>query len=140
MYSKSYFAFVAVILLASCATQPIAPEKASTVASSHVQTKHLMIHRPGTCQVTVIRDVGLSGNGVAAELFVDKTAVAMFKPGEKLTLWLTTGVHTFGLLPKFNLFGATSLREFNYEIKESRPNAIRIGVGEDGPIFVPTSY
>lgn len=137
---KIFLAMMTVALLAACATQPIALEKASAVASNHVVAKHLTSPRPGTCELIVVRDVGLSGSGVAAQLFVDKSAVATVKPGEKLTLWLTPGVHTFGLLPKFNLFGATALREFDYEIKQTRRNSIRIGVGEDGPIFVPTSY
>jgi hypothetical protein len=134
------FALTTGAVLTGCATQPIAPEKASAVAPTHVTAKHLAVRRPGTCELLVVRDVGLSGSGVAAELFVDKSAVATLKPGEKLTLWLTPGVHNFGVLPKFNLFGMTAPREFDYEIKETRRNSIRIGVAEDGPIFVPTSY
>jgi hypothetical protein len=128
------------VLFTSCATQPIPTEQATAVASSHVMARELLTHRPGTSELTVQRDVGLSGSGVAAVLYVDKRPVATLKPGEILRLWITPGVHTFGVFPKFNLFGATALREFDYEIKDTRRNSIRIGVGQDGPIFIPTSY
>jgi hypothetical protein len=110
------------------------------VALQHIMSRGFAVQQPGTCKLTVVRDPGFLGGGVAAVLYIDKRAVATLKPGEILTLWLTPGNHTFGLLPKFNLLGGTKLREFDYEIKDTRHNSIRIGIGEDGPVFVPTSY
>ncbi len=95
-----YFAVSAVFLaLAGCSTNPIAYSKARPVPPDRILDGYRAISTmtAKTAQVSIVRDSGVMGSAVSAELSVNDIAIAKFRAGERLVVYLQPGTYTFGV-------------------------------------------
>jgi hypothetical protein len=95
-----YFAVSAVLLVfAGCSTNPIAYSKARPVPPDRILDGYRAISTmtAKTAQVSIVRDSGVMGSAISAELSVNDIAIAKFRAGERLVVYLQPGTYTFGV-------------------------------------------
>ena len=77
------------LLLAACSTSPITSSGAKP--PTQMLAPELLAPRPGTGEVTILRDQGLTGSGCLHQVKVDGRHVATLDNGEGVTLHLPAG-------------------------------------------------
>lgn len=91
---KKAIPFLAILLLAGCATSQVAPENAKLAPKDRVtayQTKFA-----DSAMVTITRDSGFVGGGCLATVFIDGAPVARLNAGEKAVFYIQPGQHILG--------------------------------------------
>lgn len=83
------------VLLAGCATSPIAVNQAKPVPPERV----FAFQDPAAVTATIVRDAGLSGHGCGINVTVDGTRAAFIGAGEKVALHVTVGNHLLAVQP-----------------------------------------
>jgi len=94
------FAAVAVLLaVAGCSTNPIAYSKAKPVPPDRILDGYQAVSAmtAKTAQVSIVRDAGIMGSAISAELSINDIAIAKFRAGERLVVYLQPGTYTFGV-------------------------------------------
>ncbi len=95
-----FFAVVAVLVaVAGCSTNPIAYSNAKPVPPDRILDGYQAVSAmtAKTAQVSIVRDSGIMGSGVSAELSINDIAIAKFRAGERLVVYLQPGTYTFGV-------------------------------------------
>ena len=133
-------AFVAVVLLSACATQPTALSAAKRIPTNRVFDASLVTPAPGKSEVRFIRDVGMMGAGVKAVISIEGKEIAALGTGEVFSIYLPPKVYTFSMLQRPNLFGYEVPRDIEVDVKAGRTTKIRVGFSESGPVFTPISF
>jgi len=94
------FAAAAVLLaVAGCSTNPIAYSKARPVPPDRILDgyKAVSTMTAKTAQVSIVRDSGIMGSAVSAELSINGIAISKFRTGERLVVYLQPGTYEFGV-------------------------------------------
>lgn len=84
-----YLPFLAAVLLAGCSTTPTTQDAAR--APTEIQAPDLLQPAPGSGEVVILRDRGITGSGCLHHLKVDGRPVAILDNGEGVTLHLPAG-------------------------------------------------
>lgn len=93
---------VIVTAISGCATKGISASDAVPVGAEGQVVTEMFALGAGKERVTVIRDIGFTGKGCAAEVLIDGTHVASLRAGEKADLYLAIGRHILGARPGGN--------------------------------------
>lgn len=88
-------AALACCLLAACSTTPISREEAAPPTA--VLVPELLTAAPGTGEVVILRDSGISGSGCLHQIKVDGRHVATLDNAEGVTLHLPAGQHVLSV-------------------------------------------
>lgn len=86
---------LACLLLAACSTSPITSSEAQP--PTEMLAPELLTPAPGTGEVVILRDKGLSGSGCLHQVSINGRHVATLDNHEGVTLHLPAGQHVIGI-------------------------------------------
>lgn len=127
------------LLLAGCATRPMATSEASPVPDDRLVSTAFQRPSAGTGQLLVKRDGGLMGSACSTRIFVDGDPVADIRQGEKLQLYVPIGEHIVSAWP--NGICGGGMTEVQAKVQADRPVRFRVGYGSNGDFSMsPTAF
>jgi len=130
---------IATALLAGCATTPTPTGLARDVPLSRVFEVSQLKPFPGSGQVIVKRDEGLSASACNSQIFVNGRLLAEISPGEKVVFYLPDGEHMLGAMAKGICIGG--LVEARIRVQPKRSLIYRVSYGSSGEFSLqPTAF
>lgn len=123
-YRTGTAVFLALILMAGCATTAISPKAAKHVPAERIYLAE-KLPAEGNVRVIFVRDTGFSGSGVYQHVFIDGNKAASLNPGEKVELIVSPGEHILGVVPT-DAFGTHALNTIDQDLKSGRMYYYRI--------------
>lgn len=127
------------MLLAGCATDPIATEKAATVPPHRVLTQQWREEAPNTGTVIIKRDAGSMGAACGVDVFIDAIRAADMRASEKTVFYLPEGEHLISAAHGTLCGGGTS--EVSILIESAKTKTFRISIGSGGDLALqPTAF
>lgn len=123
-----------VLLLAGCASKPVATSEAVSV-----EAKAFGQPGPGLGKVVVKRDKGLFGGGCSARVFINAKPVADLDTAQKVELYLPPGDVIISSQP--NGICSGGLSETRVTVKSDSELYYRVGYGSNGDFSLnPTAF
>lgn len=128
------FAIFLLILLQSCATSPVSPDKAKEVSKDKIY-KYSEKKNPTDAKVTLVRDSGFSGGGCSWGFFVNNDLVADMETSERVDIYLPSGEYLLGMGSSKNNIGTCSFLDImNTEtiLKDNQEKKFRMWLNGNG--------
>lgn len=133
---KQTFIVIALLALAGCATQAPRQDQIKSVPADRAMA--YQSPDDGDATIIVTRDVGFSGKGCTAVIFVDGKESAMLETGERVTFHVPSGSRIIGSWPRGALCGRDDNRvETDATIKPGEVRKFRVGGSGNG--ITPTT-
>jgi len=120
--------YLALLLLAGCATAPVPTDRAKAVPDSRIFLR--TTQSPATALVIVKRDSGLLGAACGVNLYVDGVREAELNASEKIELYLPLGERILSVKAGGICGGGTS--EMSILVEASKAKTVRISSSQNG--------
>ncbi|MEH4799198.1 hypothetical protein [Atlantibacter hermannii] len=136
---KKLLPIFAAIMLAGCATKPVANDQAKDVPSKQIIDSSLLSPKTGTGKVIIKRDSGFMGSACMSRVYVDGKEIADLDTAQKVVVYPPVGEHIFSAWPKGICGGGMS--EQSGKVTETKTLMYRIGYGTNGDFGIhPTAF
>ena len=109
------------LMLASCSSTPIAPDRAAE-ASSVVQSDYLLPSTDRTQKVIVVHDNVFGPAMIKPNIFIDGQKLGSISQGEKIVFYVTPGVHQLG----WSAITKGNYREQEFQISDQLKNVFHL--------------
>jgi len=130
---------VACLVVAGCATTPVTYAEAEPVPADRILAKEMTKLQPEAARLSITRDSGMAGAACTQQLFIDGRPVALFRPGERLDVYVTPGEHVLSAKPGGICAGGTG--EVGITVAAKQWKRYRMSRGQDGTIaFSATAF
>jgi hypothetical protein len=125
-------AFVSAIFVSACATEPIPFESARAIPQERILKPELTQKRDELIEVRFVRDQGHVCRFCTLKLSIESEPFAKIERGERLSIWVPAGIHTFSTIVDQNWLTLHSPRELEVDLKPDRIYRFRLGFTQDG--------
>jgi hypothetical protein len=128
-WPMKYLVFLFMVLIVSCSTSPVDPNKAKWVPKERIY-KESKKSAKNNSKITLVRDSGLSGAACSYGFYLDYELVADLNTSEKVEIYVPSGEHLLGLAPAHGGFcgGSPGLSHKTF-LKENEEKEFRMSGG-----------
>ena len=136
-----YILVLLMMLLAACTVRSVPPESAVFIPSTREIYAYCSIKniRDANANLIVVRDEVFWGSETPHIISFNGEECAELMPGEKLSLYLPTGIYTIGAINKwagFNASGTSRIADTNVTISVQKVTVVHEGMDSGGLQYI----